>query len=178
MAEATILVVAVAVLGSLTVLPATLSLLGDHVERGRIPWLGKRLQRRRDRGPSRLWDVLLGRVLTHPRATTVLAVALLLVIAVPAVRLHTADLTASQDLPKELPIMQTYERLQRAFPGGPAPAEVVVTARDVNAPAVTDRSRRSAAKRSRPIRCSIRSRSPPTRRTRSRSSPSRSRATF
>ena len=57
MAEATILVVAVAVLGSLTVLPATLSLLGDHVERGRIPWLGKRLQRRRDRGPSRLWDV-------------------------------------------------------------------------------------------------------------------------
>jgi RND superfamily putative drug exporter len=117
MAEATVLVVAVAVLGSLTVLPAMLSLLGDHVERGRIPWLGKRLQRRRDRGPSRMWDFTLGRVLAHPRATTVLAVALLLVIAVPALRLHTADLTASQDLPKDLPIMQTYERLQRAFPG-------------------------------------------------------------
>jgi uncharacterized membrane protein YdfJ with MMPL/SSD domain len=137
MAEATVLVVAVAVLGSLTVLPAMLSLLGDHVERGRIPWLGKRLQRRRDRGPSRMWDFTLGRVLAHPRATTVLAVALLLVIAVPALRLHTADLTASQDLPKDLPIMQTYERLQRAFPGGPAPAEVVVTARDVDAPVVT-----------------------------------------
>ena len=34
--------------------------------------------------------------------------------------------------------MQTYEHVQRAFPGGPAPAEVVVTARDVDAPAVTE----------------------------------------
>ena len=37
-AQATMLVVAVAVVGSLTVLPAMLSLLGDRVERGRIPW--------------------------------------------------------------------------------------------------------------------------------------------
>jgi len=46
LAEAPVLVVAVAVLGSLTVLPATLALLGDRVDRGRIPWLGKWLQRR------------------------------------------------------------------------------------------------------------------------------------
>jgi uncharacterized membrane protein YdfJ with MMPL/SSD domain len=136
MAEATVIVVAVAVLGSLTVLPATLALLGDRVERGRTPWLGKRLQRRRAAGPSRVWDATLGRVLAHPRATTVLAATLLIAIAIPALRLHTADLSPSQELPRDLPIMQTYARLQHAFPGGPQPADVVVTARDVDAPAV------------------------------------------
>jgi uncharacterized membrane protein YdfJ with MMPL/SSD domain len=136
MAEATVIVVAVAVLGSLTVLPATLALLGDRVDRGRIPWLGKRLQRRRAAGPNRVWGATLGRVLAHPRATTLLAATLLIVIAIPALRMHTADLSASQELPKDLPIMQTYARLQQAFPGGPQPADVVVTARDVGAPTV------------------------------------------
>ena len=67
MAEATILVVAVAVLGSLTVLPARwLALLGDRLDRGRIPWLGRWLQRRRDAGPSRGWTWVLDRVLAAP----------------------------------------------------------------------------------------------------------------
>ena len=136
MAEATVIVVAVAMLGSLTVLPAMLALLGDRVEKGRIPWLGKRLQRRRAAGPSGAWSSVLGRVLARPRATTILAAALLVVIALPALRLHTADLSAAQELPADLPIMQTYARLQHAFPGGPQPADVVVTARDVDAPAV------------------------------------------
>ncbi len=40
----TIMVVAIAIAGSLTVLPATLSWLGDRVDKGRIPFLGKRAQ--------------------------------------------------------------------------------------------------------------------------------------
>ena len=44
---ATILVVAVAVLGSLTVLPALLSRLGDNVDRLRVPFVGRRRGRRR-----------------------------------------------------------------------------------------------------------------------------------
>ena len=43
MATGTILVVGVAMIGSLTVLPAMLSKLGDRVDKGRIPFLGKRL---------------------------------------------------------------------------------------------------------------------------------------
>ena len=43
MATGTILVVGVAMIGSLTVLPALLSKLGDRVDKGRIPFLGKRL---------------------------------------------------------------------------------------------------------------------------------------
>src|SRR4051794_40948852 len=46
LATGSILVVAMAMLGSLTVLPAMLSKVGDGVDRGRIPFLGKRMQRR------------------------------------------------------------------------------------------------------------------------------------
>ena len=38
----TMLVVFVAMIGSLTVLPAVLSALGDRIEKGRIPFLGRR----------------------------------------------------------------------------------------------------------------------------------------
>jgi uncharacterized membrane protein YdfJ with MMPL/SSD domain len=131
MAEATVLVVAVAILGSLTVLPATLSLLGDRIERGRIPWLGKRLQERRAHGPSRLWSALLARVLARPRASAAVAVAFLVLLATPALFLHTGILSPSQDLPSSLPVMKTYSRLQRAFPGGAQPAQLVVSAPDV-----------------------------------------------
>ena len=60
----TVLVVAIALLGSLTVLPAVLSKLGDRVERGRIPLLARlrgarrrvapvgRRHRRRDAPPA------------------------------------------------------------------------------------------------------------------------------
>src|SRR5206468_8412299 len=49
-AVGSMLVVLVAVIGSLTVLPALLAKLGHRVERGRIPLLGRRLERRRQRG--------------------------------------------------------------------------------------------------------------------------------
>ena len=52
-AVGTILVVAVAVLGSLTVLPAVLSKLGDRVEKGRVPFVS-RLQRGARRRVARL----------------------------------------------------------------------------------------------------------------------------
>jgi putative drug exporter of the RND superfamily len=137
MAEATVLVVAVAVLGSLTVLPATLSLLGERIDRGRIPWLGKWMQRRRRSGPSRFWSAVLGRVVARPRASTAVAVMVLVALAAPAVFLHTAILSPAQDLPRDLPVMKTYSRLQRAFPGGALPAQVVVSARDVTSPRVS-----------------------------------------
>jgi RND superfamily putative drug exporter len=136
MALATVLVVAVAVVGSLTVLPATLSALGDRVEKGAIPWFGKWLRRRRNAGPSRFWSAAVARVLRHPRSVALLAATLLIVLAIPATRLHTAQLSASQELPDDLPIMQTYHRFQGAFPGGADPATVVVSAQDVTSPSV------------------------------------------
>ena len=42
-----------------------------------------------------------------------------------------------QGLPRDLPVMQVYARIQRVFPGGAGPAVVVVSARDVTRPQVT-----------------------------------------
>ena len=53
LATGSIIVVAMAMLGSITVLPAMLSKVGDGVDRGRIPFLGKRMQRRTE---SRVWS--------------------------------------------------------------------------------------------------------------------------
>ena len=60
----TMMVVAVAMIGSLTVLPALLSRLGDKVEKGRIPFVHRL---RRDNGDgSRFWSAILKPVLRHP----------------------------------------------------------------------------------------------------------------
>ena len=67
---ATMLVVAMAVLGSLTVLPAILSWLGDRVEKVHVPFTGR--NRRRD-GEGRFWSAILTPVLRHPVIAIILA---------------------------------------------------------------------------------------------------------
>ena len=127
----TITVVAVAMLGSVTVLPAILAALGDHVEWGRVPFIGAR----RHRGDSRAWGAVLDRVLRRPAISLALGVAALLALALPGLGMRTISPGAS-GLPRNLPIVRTYDRIQAAFPGGPMPAVVVVHARDVTTPAV------------------------------------------
>jgi uncharacterized membrane protein YdfJ with MMPL/SSD domain len=133
MAVGTMLVVAVAVLGSVTVLPAVLSKLGDKVEKGRVPIIGKR--RHSNHGESRVWGWVLGKVLAHPVVSVVAATAILVTLAVPALGMKTIN-PGVAGMPHDLPIMKTYDRIQAAFPGGPLPAVVVVQADDVTAPAV------------------------------------------
>jgi hypothetical protein len=132
MSQAAMLVVAAAVIGSLTLLPALLALLGDRVDRGRLPLVGRL---RRPAGQSRVWSAILDRVLTHPALTAGAAASVLVVLALPVLRLHTAEPGAS-DLPQNTAALQTYNRIQQVFPGGPAPAVVVVEAADVTSPAV------------------------------------------
>ena len=86
-ATGTILVVAIAVLGSLTVLPAILSKLGDRVNKGRVPFM--RPERRT--GEARAWGWVLDRVLTRPLVSIVVAGAVLVALAVPVLHIHTAD---------------------------------------------------------------------------------------
>jgi uncharacterized membrane protein YdfJ with MMPL/SSD domain len=127
----TIIVVFVAMVGSLTVLPAVLSKLGDRVERGRIPLVGRM---RRPDGESRLWGPILGPVLRWPAAAALISAGVLVALAVPALQMHT-KLTSFTDLPHSLAIVGTYERIQKAFPGSQTPAEVVVRADNVTTPA-------------------------------------------
>jgi uncharacterized membrane protein YdfJ with MMPL/SSD domain len=133
-ALATILVVAVAVLGSLTVLPALLAWLGDRVEKMRVPFLHR--LRRRD-GQSRLWDWLLERVLARPKLAAVAATGVLAALAGVALQLNTI-VTGPDTYPESVPVMASYEKMQAAFPGGPMPLSVVVEAPDVRASAVTE----------------------------------------
>jgi RND superfamily putative drug exporter len=132
-ALAAMIVVLVAVVGSLTVLPALMSLLGDRIERGRIPYLSRLRHAERD---SRVWGFVLDRSLAHPVAAVLVAGGLLVGLSVPALDMRTATPGAS-DLPQDLPVMQTFARIGQHFPGGPTPAVAVVEAADVSAPAVT-----------------------------------------
>ena len=127
----TILVVAIAMLGSISVLPAVLSKLGDRIDKGRPPGLS-RLRRRAGGGG---WAWIVDRVLRHPVISVVAAGGLLVVLAIPAFSMHTVD-TGVNGLPPQLAITKTLKRVEREFPGGPLPAQVVVQAKDVNAPAV------------------------------------------
>ncbi|MGP4008300.1 MMPL family transporter [Streptomyces sp. 4N124] len=135
MGLASLMVVAVAMVGSVTVLPALLSLLGGRVEKGRIPFLRRR-QRKGGGSDSRFWTAVLKGVLAKPLASVVVAAGVLLAIAAPAVGMKTQNLTLDQEFGDSLPIVQTYNRVNDAFPGGSEPAEVVVKADDINAPQV------------------------------------------
>ncbi|MFG1808523.1 MMPL family transporter [Streptomyces sp. NPDC049040] len=140
MGVATMIVVAIAMFGSVTVLPALLSLLGHRVEKGRIPFLNRRRKQAAGRpaapGNSRFWRSVLGPVLRNPKAATVIAGGALLALALPAFGMKTANLSMQQELGDGLPIIQTYDHINAAFPGGPDPAHVVVKAADIDAPAV------------------------------------------
>jgi RND superfamily putative drug exporter len=126
----TMLVVAVAMLGSLTVLPALLSKLGDRVEKGRIPFLGRF---RRQSGENRFWSRILTPALKHPLISAIAAAAVLLVMAFPALHIHTSQ-TGLDALPSGIATVGTIQKIQASFPGGADPAIVAIKA-DTDAPA-------------------------------------------
>jgi uncharacterized membrane protein YdfJ with MMPL/SSD domain len=126
-AMATILVVAIAVLGSLTVLPALLSRLGDRVNKARVPFL-QRLQRPEG---ARFWGWMVDRVMRRPKLAAGLSAGLLIALALPALGMKTVD-PGVDALPQDLSAVQVYNRLQTAFPGEQAPAVVVVEAPSID----------------------------------------------
>jgi RND superfamily putative drug exporter len=132
-AVATMTVVAIAMLGSLTVLPAVLSKLGDKVEKGRIPFLGR--LRRKDGGENRVWSAILTPALRRPLISAVIAGAALVALASPVLGVHTA-ISGLDSLPNSTKEVRAIHAVQDAFPGGPQPAVVVVKAKDVSTPAV------------------------------------------
>jgi RND superfamily putative drug exporter len=121
---ATMLVVAVAMLGSLTVLPALLSKLGDRIEKGRIPFLHRL---RRPSGDNRFWSAILTPALKHPLASALAATAVLVTLALPVLHLHTAQ-SGLDSLPKGVATVATIQKIQDVFPGGADPAIVAVKA--------------------------------------------------
>jgi RND superfamily putative drug exporter len=139
----TIAVVGIAVIGSLTVLPALLAWLGPKADAGRIPFLSRR---RADARPSRLWGALARRVVARPVIWGGAATVALLALAAPALGLRLGE--PAVDAPKDAAVVQAMAAIQRAFPQAPAPAQVVVTGADVTGPkmlAAVDALRADAA---------------------------------
>ena len=128
----TMLVVAVAVLGSMTFLPAMLSFLGEKnwLEKGRVPYVTKR--RHQAKGESRVWGAILTRVLKRPLVSALIAGGLLVALCIPALGIQFKE-PGFDGYSRSQPVIQTYDRVQAAFPGGAVPAMTVIKADDVTA---------------------------------------------
>ncbi|WP_203416697.1 MMPL family transporter [Jiangella ureilytica] len=124
MATGAILVVAIAVIGSLTVLPALLAKLGHRIDRPRVPFVWRLTNQQR---PPRFWPAVLRPALRHPAATLVVSVLALLALAAPALNLRLTD-PGEESFPRSLPVMRSYDRLVEAFPSTGAAHTVVVEA--------------------------------------------------
>jgi RND superfamily putative drug exporter len=127
-----ILAVAVAMIGSVSVLPALLVKLGRAMDRPRVPVLWRLTNRG---GGPRVWPALLAPALRAPRTTVVVTVAVLAALALPAFGMSLKNSTA-EDLPRTIPVMQSYDRLVEAFPGEGNTHQVVVQAPAAQADAV------------------------------------------
>jgi uncharacterized membrane protein YdfJ with MMPL/SSD domain len=131
MGLATIAVVAFAVAGSLTVLPATLALLGDKINKGRIPFLGRKRTVARE---SRVWGWMVTKVMRRPLVAVIVAGGALVALSLPALGMQT-KLSGFEDMPK-VSSVQALLDTKKAFPSEADPASVVVKADSIDAPKV------------------------------------------
>jgi RND superfamily putative drug exporter len=122
-----ILVVMVAVAGSMTLLPAILSLLGD-----KINWLRVRKRGSLD-STSTFWDSVTKIVMGHPVVSLVASAGILLVFATSFLWIDTGFAGVST-LPNEIESKQAFEILESEFSGGLAsPVEIIVQGPDTQA---------------------------------------------
>ncbi len=122
LASGAIVVVGVAVVGSVTVLPALLAKLGRWVDRPRIPLLWRLNRRIGQGGLSRR---ILAPVVRHPVAALVVSLTALVALAAPAFAMRTHDGNLDT-LPSSIPEVQTLHALADQFPSEGTTATVVV----------------------------------------------------
>ncbi|WP_067488758.1 MMPL family transporter [Actinomadura hibisca] len=126
LATGTILVVAVAVASSLTALPALLVKLGHRANR-RAARKGVEPKSRKADENGRVWNALLWPARKHPAITLVASVLALLALAAPVLNMKLVEV--NRDLfSRDIPAMQSYDRLNAAFPERRAEHRVVVRA--------------------------------------------------
>ncbi|QIK11393.1 MMPL family transporter [Streptomyces sp. ID38640] len=131
LATSTVIVVLAAVLSSLTALPALLVKIAQRADRRaarRAQRTGRRpAPRERPDGPGRLWRALLRPASEHPARTLCLSVLLMLALAAPALGMQLRVLNKDSHS-REIPALQTYDRLTTAFPELRVQHQIVVRA--------------------------------------------------
>jgi uncharacterized membrane protein YdfJ with MMPL/SSD domain len=134
MGLAAMLVVFTVLSGALVVLPAIMSLLGDKIERGRLPkFLSRRSKPRASE--SRMWSHIARTAAHRPVLATMLFGALLVAACVPVLGMKTGQ-TDLASLPGKLPGVQAALAYGEHFPGAPEPARIAVRSDGGSATAV------------------------------------------
>ena len=125
LAVGAILVGAVSVAAATTLLPALLGLIGDGVNRLRIPFFGRRSFD--DENPEgRFWGAVIRRVLRRPGLSFALSTAFLLLLAAPVLGMKIGTSGVST-LPDRFASKQGFVALAEAFPSTSTdPVEIVV----------------------------------------------------
>ena len=133
LATGAILVVLASVTASMTLLPAVLSMLGDRIDKGHIPFLQRTRRPAADGGG--FWDRAARRVMRHPVISVVLAGGLLIAAALPVFGMETG-FSGVSTMPDGVQSKRAFEVLSQEFAGGQAqPVEIVVDG-DITDPSV------------------------------------------
>jgi RND superfamily putative drug exporter len=128
LASGAIMVVAVAVAGSLTVLPALLVKLGRFVDKPRIPFLGKAMAKVETGAISRR---ILAPVIRRPGVALIVSGAAVLALALPALGLKIHEGTINT-LPQDIPQVQSAEQVDKLFPSQGDTLQVVAKTSPAN----------------------------------------------
>jgi uncharacterized membrane protein YdfJ with MMPL/SSD domain len=123
LATGAILVGIVSVVAALTLLPAVMSLLGDRINAGRIPYFGRKASEATE---SRFWSRIVAAVMRRPVVSLVAAVAFLVACALPILSYETGEAGIST-LPDRFESKQGFVLLNEEFPGQTTdPVQIVV----------------------------------------------------
>ena len=126
-----IIVVFVAVVASVTLLPSLLSILGDNMNRLKIPFLG------REGAQAGVWGAITDRVLARPALLATITTAALTALAVPVLFLNLGINSGADSLPDAIKGKRAMELLEEHFSSSLIlPARVVIDAPDVREPTI------------------------------------------
>ena len=130
-----IFVVIAAVIASMTLLPAVLSLLGDRVNKLAIPWIGVSQESADETKPGGVWDKISRGVMRQPLISLILGGGVLIALLYPLFDINTGASGVSS-MPDGIESKEGFLILDEKFSAGEAtPAEIVIDG-DVDSPAV------------------------------------------
>ncbi|MDA1348710.1 MAG: MMPL family transporter [Chloroflexi bacterium] len=137
MALGAIIVVFIAVIGSLTLLPALLSVLGDHLNRLAIPYLGRSPDRGGNDDTGGIWGRIADVVLKRPAILAAITVSALIALGLPVTALNLGFNAGADSLPDAARGKRALELLEIHFTSSLIqPALIVIDAGDVDGPEV------------------------------------------
>ncbi|MFC7622021.1 MMPL family transporter [Microlunatus sp. GCM10028923] len=130
-ATACIIVVALAMVSSLTVLPALLVKIGRRIDGGLLA------RRRTKAAGGGAWSTVLRPALRHPVATAAIGFVVIAGLAVPGLAM-TTSVEGRESFPKSLQTISTYDALVAEFPDAGLAHSVIAEVGPADGPALTE----------------------------------------